>query len=157
MRLPASLLIVLTVCLCGCKPTLEQQLAGHWIGKAEVSSDNPLMSMMNRNLAPSLDVKSDKTFSLVAGAPLEGTWEAANNTLTLHVQKISGMAVNDVKKETKKRMESMPIPMGVDVDQIDRPITLKLAEDGQKLTTDNLMVGGMPIQVKATFTKNSSG
>ncbi len=137
MRTSLVLALVGLVVLNGCKPPLEKLIVGKYKGTinisdsdkkrfeaAHVNLDAQQINAMNASLA--LEVKEDKGYAMtMMGAPYEGKWTLTGNSLSMLNEKIAGTTVADIKKASKG------IP---GVDNIDKPMTGTVSEDGSTIT-----------------------
>lgn len=116
----ASLCLGVLLVAVGCGPNLE----GKYKGSIEGAQDNPFAQAMAGNL--SLELKKDKTFLLNLIVPIEGKWSASGSKLTLTAEKVMGMTVDEMKKNS---------PPGSNQNDMDKPMEFHIQDGGKKLVS----------------------
>lgn len=109
-------------CVCfgllGCSKPIDP--TGKWTGKMILSeadkTKNPSAASQAAGMTFDLEVKADKTFKVSIGVPIEGTRTYVDKSLTLTATKMMGM---DVPKDAASS---------------NKPIVLKMADDGKSMT-----------------------
>lgn len=117
--------LVAALFTCGCKPSVEQQLVGHWTGKIELpksqASDAQIRAITDK-MNPLLDLSADKTYKMNMTVfdkpvPSEGTWEVIEGKLNLH----------------PKGAKDKSVP-GANVTGLDQPLTFAISVDSRIIT-----------------------
>lgn len=116
--------ILLCIFLAGCKSS--PNVVGKWkaqVDASKIDDKNPGAALA-KQMADSmtLEIKSDKTFSLTMFLPFEGTWTQSGDTLTLTMTKAMGQDVSKMPNRDSSQ---------------DKPLVLKISPDGSKLSGED--------------------
>jgi len=107
MRSVALVVSIASVFLIACG---SANVVGKYKAKVTMPSGgdkNALGEGMANALASSmtLELKADKTFAMSMIFPIEGTWEMAGNTVTLHPKSMMGMDASSANSAKQEPME----------------------------------------------------
>lgn len=120
--------------LAGCKKGIDAQLEGKWtMSKGpNVDPKNPAAALIQGMMkSVSIEFKKDHKFTMMMMVPIEGTYTASGNTVSLTPTSIMGMTMDQIKEKNKGN------PALAKSGDMEKPMNATLSEDGKTLTVDD--------------------
>ncbi|MCH8274113.1 MAG: hypothetical protein IH851_04925 [Armatimonadetes bacterium] len=129
--------ILAAIAVAGCGGISEKDLIGSWTGELETPSsggtaggegtpeaEQAMADAFTAMMSFDLELKSDHKFTLtIMMIPMEGNWELEGDEVTLTIEKVSGMSVDEIVKMG-----------GPEAAAGQEPMVLSISEDGKTMT-----------------------